>query len=104
MQIFIELAISGARSDLPVFERVREPLGTAGATLAPTLTLTPTLALTLTLIRTLTPTPTPTLTLTLTLTAVKAASSDVQLLQAQCRALESAIAGSKTETRRLLVG
>ena len=36
--------------------------------------------------------------------AVKAASSDVQLLQAQCRALESAIAGSKTETRRLLVG
>ena len=35
--------------------------------------------------------------------AVKAASSDVQLLQAQCRALESAVAGSKTETRRLLV-
>lgn len=34
--------------------------------------------------------------------AVKAASSDVQLLQAQCRTLESVIVGSKTDTRRLL--
>jgi len=34
--------------------------------------------------------------------AVKAASSDVQLLQAQCRALESVIVGAKTDTRRLL--
>ena len=33
---------------------------------------------------------------------VKAASSDVQLLQAQCRALESVIVGAKTDTRRLL--